>query len=123
MNAASNNANRTSMRNSTPVTMAPPLPARGQPGRAGDFGERLRSAASQYGAFAGVLPHLSAGPPPPGQPPSAPALALPRKRAPGTRYPQPEPCSFDAAATRQVPLLQVAATLVVRQSEFACNAM
>src|SRR5438132_14390426 len=61
MNAASNNANRTSMRNSTPVTMAPPLPARGQPGRADDFGERLRSAASQYGAFAGVLPHLSAG--------------------------------------------------------------
>ena len=38
MNAASNNANRTTMRNSTPVTMAPPLPARGQPGRAGDSG-------------------------------------------------------------------------------------
>src|SRR5690349_4539936 len=39
MNAASNDAIRISMRNNAPVTMAPPLPARGQPDRADDFGK------------------------------------------------------------------------------------
>src|SRR5215472_9642117 len=39
MNAASNDANSTSMRNNAPVTMDPPLPARGQPDRADDFGK------------------------------------------------------------------------------------
>jgi hypothetical protein len=53
MNAASKNAKRISARNSTPVSMAPPLPARDQHGRAEDFGKEATLGCQPIRAFAG----------------------------------------------------------------------